>query len=206
MKTPHARIVDRPPEGPDRYVHRTPVWLQGLVRSAFMLAAAGLIWLAHREWISMPLPARLLVGALVPAFAVFALWQRPWRCTVRFVADQSGVWFPDNAQQVLSRGMSAAPRWLHVDWFGVTRLRVARSADDGGGLCIAMDVAVPDAHRDEFFRYVGAPQGEEGMAEHGVLRIAYDDRPPHPRQTVARLEALRGAGIAARPAGRPTIK
>jgi hypothetical protein len=192
MTTVHPRILDHPPEGPGCYVLRTPVWLKRLLRSGFLLAAAGLVWLAFREWTTMPLPAQLLVGVLVPAFTMFSLWNRIWRCTVRFVADRSGLYFPDSTQQVLHLGASAAPRWLHVPWHSVTRLRIARSADDGGGQCIAMDVAVAEAHRDAFFRYAGAAV-EEGMPEQGVLRIAYDDSPPHPRRTLARLQALRGA-------------
>jgi hypothetical protein len=164
--------------------------LQLVLRVGFALAGAGVAALAFHEWAVMPLPARLLTSVLTPSFLLFAFWQRLWRSSVRFVADPLGIYFPDNSQQVLTIGVSGEPCWLHVPWGRITRLRLARYGGEGGGSCIAFDVAVTDAQRGQVFQYVGAP-AERPVGDPHVLHVAYDDQPPNPRRTLARLQALR---------------
>lgn len=88
-----------------------------------------------------------------------------------------------------SGGSPAESGWLFVPWHRIENLRLSTQIGDDGGTCVAFDVRVPRSVHKDLFDHVGeAVDGRRGDSE--VVFAAYDDVPPSPRRTLARLRDL----------------
>lgn len=171
------------------HVLQTPLWLRTTARLLILAMALAIAALSAGSWGEMPVPARALVVVLVPTMVLAALWNRPWRKLVKFVASDRGIAFPGNEQFVLSLQPQANPRWLVVPWEDISNIRFARDVGDGSR-CVAFDVRVSVEEAEAFFRHVDKPQDRLGAPE-GVLSVAYADSPPSLASTHAALLRLK---------------
>lgn len=175
------------------YIHRTPPWLVICLRIVCAAFALAVAWLSAQEWATMPIPARMLIGVLLPALAYCALSRRVWRGTVKFLADARGIHFPHNSLLVRTLGEPQKAEWLLVPWQRIANIRVAEvPTEDGAAPGLCLDVQVTTAQADDFLAHVALPQ-DKRAAKPGWVAVGYADRPPHPAKTVARLSALKPA-------------
>jgi len=174
------------------YVHASPAWLQAVLRVMFGLMSLGLLVLTWRSWAQMPLPARTLALVLAPAFIAVCVWPRLWGHRAKFLADDTGIYFPANELLVPAFRDDSQHPWLHVPWRNISNIRIAREAGEGGR-CVALEVSVTEAEASAFFKHVGQPRDGSARTP-DALAIAYGDSPPKPETTVQLLLALKARG------------
>jgi hypothetical protein len=175
----------------DHYVHRTPRWLVILVRLFFGAGSVAFASLSIQDWNNMPFGFRALVCVLVPAFMLLALLPRRWEKTIKFLADDRGVFFPCNELLATTLGREGSSRWLLVPWENIANIRVSTEIDceNSSSPCIAFDVKVSPEEQADFFRHVGSPTDRSQTAS-DIVPVAYGGYPPAPRITVERLKQL----------------
>lgn len=171
------------------YVLETPRWLRTAVRSLMLAMGLALAVLSARSWGDMPLPARAMVLVLAPAMTLVALWNRPWRSLIKFVAHDLGIAFPSNEQLVLSPHSPAGQRWLVVPWENISSIRLTREVGDGSR-CVAFDVVVSPEEKEAFFRHVDTPR-DRRVTSDALVSVAYADSPPSLAKTHAALLSLK---------------
>jgi hypothetical protein len=140
----------------------------------------------------MPLGFRGLACVLVSAFSFFALHERTWEKTIKFIADKHGIFFPCNELLVSALGQKHQKAWLLVPWGNITNVRIAQEYDNDHDLaaCVAFDVRVSPEEQAGYFKYVGYPT-DCATNEEDILSVAYNDNPPSPRKTFALLKELK---------------
>lgn len=171
------------------YVLETPGWLRAAARLLILTMGLALAVLSLRDWSEMPFAARALVTVLAPAMTLIALWSRPWRRLIKFVAYNSGIAFPSNQQLIVSSHTEATPRWLVVPWKNISNIRFSREIGDGNR-CVAFDVLVSTEERELFFRHVDEPRDRDKVID-SKFSVAYGDRPPSLKRTHAALQSLK---------------
>jgi hypothetical protein len=190
MRASANHITDAVPlDDPASYVLETPGWLRTGARLLILAMGLALAVLSARSWGEMPFAARAMVVVLAPAMTLVALWNRPWRKLVKFVAYDLGIAFPSNEQLVLSSHTQPNLRWLLVPWENISNIRLAREVGDASR-CVAFDVRVSAEERESFFRHVDKPR-DGRTARDAFLSVAYADSPPSLARTHAALLSLK---------------
>jgi hypothetical protein len=186
--------LNPPAGGHGAVVYGTPAWLTLLFRVAFGCFGLIAAVFSVRAWSGMPVQAQVLGGLLAPTMMAAAIWNKPWQRTTQFIADESGIYFPDYPQLTLSLKPQIAERWLHVPWRNIQELRLAKEAGESG-LAIAFDVQVTNAEEREFFSSVGRASDRSRLTQSNVA-AAYSAALPPPKRTLLRMQALRRASEA----------
>jgi hypothetical protein len=171
------------------YVLETPLWLRTAARLLILAMGLVLAVLSARSWGEMPFPAQAMVVVLAPAMTLAALWNRPWRKLIKFVACDLGIVFPSNEQLVVSLHAEASPKWLVVPWQNISNIRLAHEVGDGSR-CVAFDVLISAEERESFFRHVDKPRDGHAALD-AILSVAYADSPPSLTRTHAALLSLK---------------
>jgi hypothetical protein len=158
-------------------------------RCGLLVAGAVTAVMLARQWQVMPLWAALMAGLLAPALMGFSVWPRAWRDTTRFIADETGMFFPAYAALTLGAtepGQEEA--WLAVPWQHVTNIRVATEIGEDGR-CVAFDLQVSPSERARFFETVGEPRDRRGRHP-ALVFAAYGGWPPSAKPVAQRLLSL----------------
>jgi hypothetical protein len=144
-------------------------------------------FLSAKQWSAMPLFARFLAALIAPSLIAGAMWPRPWRYTTRFIANESGVYFPAYATLTLGKSQ-IEEEWLGVPWEHITNIRVATESGEDGK-CIAFDIQASPSERSRFFEAVGVPRDRSKPLSETVF-AAYGGWPPSPSRAVQKLHSL----------------
>lgn len=185
----HRTLPERPEDTPDTYIAETPAWLVWIFRSVLMAAGCATAVLLAQHWRAMPWPACLIAVSLSPALVAWALWSRPWRYMVRFIANGNGMYFPAYPGLLLSREAPPPVTWLEVPWQHISNIRLAREVDESGR-SVALDIEASADEATRFFGAVGIPQDRRERHPAKVF-AAYGGWPPSPAKTLAQLQRLK---------------
>lgn len=181
-------LSQRPALKHGAFVYGMPLWLTLILRVGFFVFALVAAALAWNEWSTMPFGAKALLTLLAPAMLLLAAWPRPWRRTTLFVADETGMFFPNNSLLVVAVGTALRETWLFVPWSGISGLRLARERGDHAK-CVAFDAAVTEQERGEFFGRVDSPTDRSEIRT-GTVAAAYSNWPPSAETTLRILIEL----------------
>lgn len=182
------RVLPQRPAG--AHVQAPSAFVLLAFRAGVVLVAVAAAVMTLRHWAEMPPAARVLGAALGPLLLGWALWPGAWSRQVAFVADGSGISFPNDSLRSITWRRRVDADWLHVPWRNIDGLRLSIAAGDDGGRCVAFDVTVTPEQRARYFGHVAAPR-DRPPARGGVVHAAFDDALPSPRSTLAVLQALR---------------
>ncbi|MEO6277288.1 hypothetical protein [Roseateles sp.] len=183
------RLLPKPPTpNPTTFVYRPPPWLMLGFRCAMLVVGAVTAVMLALHWQAMPLWAALLAGLLTPALMGGSAWPRLWRDTTRFIADETGMFFPAYPALTFAATEPRQEAWLAVPWQHVANIRVATEVGEDGS-CVAFDLQVSPSERARFFGTVGEPRDRRGQRSAQVF-AAYGGWPPSAKPAAARLLSL----------------
>jgi len=184
------RILSAPPDlTPATFVFGSPPWLVIGIRCFLLFAGVITAFLCAQQWSVMPLFARLMAALIAPSLIAGSVWPRPWRNTARFIANESGIYFPAYPALTLSSSKSEiGEQWLGVPWESIANIRIATESGEDGK-CIAFDIQVSASEKAKFFQAVGIPRDRsESVAE--TVCAAYGGWPPSRSRAVRKLHSL----------------
>ncbi len=174
---------------PETFVFASPRWLIVGFRSLLFVTGAATAVLCAQHWPAMPLFARFLAALIAPSLLVGSAWHQPWIYTTRFIANESGMYFPVYPPLTLSKkNPQVEIEWLGVPWKHIANIRVATESGESGK-CIAFDIQASPIEKSRFFEAVGVPRDRNDQLP-ATVHAAYSGWPPSPLRAAQKLHYL----------------
>lgn len=191
-------LHEMPTLGSDAYAPTMPVGFTNFLRLVSILFATALVWLAMRDWATLPVWVLILICILAPVFFFSALNSRGWALystTPFFLADHLGMYFKHTDALTKHLGKDAEIKnlqrktWLFVPWENISNIRVAKViSHDGTSEGAALDVK---ATAEEIAQYFIDDLKDKEPMQDGQYAVAfYTNFPPRPRNVVSILQEM----------------